>query len=72
MKNGKKTENPLEIAGRRVKLYLLSYTIFKLQNKGDIEMGKQYNKVQKRARLKRYIERQKAKARAAMKPSKKK
>ncbi len=35
-------------------------------------MGKQYNKVQKRARLKRYIERQKAKARAAMKPSKKK
>jgi hypothetical protein len=35
-------------------------------------MGKQYNKLQKRARLKRYIERQKAKARAAMKPSKKK
>ncbi len=35
-------------------------------------MGKQYNKMQKRARLKRYIERQKAKARAAMKPSKKK
>ena len=36
------------------------------------EMGKQYNKVQKRARLKRYIERQKAKVRAAMKPAKKK
>ena len=35
-------------------------------------MGKQYNKEQKRARLKRYIERRKARAQAAMKPSKKK
>ena len=41
-------------------------------NKRRQKMGKQYNKVQKRARLKRYIERQKAKARAAMKPAKKK
>jgi hypothetical protein len=35
-------------------------------------MGKQYNKLQKRARHKRYMDRLKAKARAAMKPSKKK
>ena len=35
-------------------------------------MGKQYNKLQKRARLKRYIDRQKAKVRAAMKSPKKK
>lgn len=35
-------------------------------------MGKQYNKLQKRARLKRYIDRKKAQARAAMKPAKKK
>ncbi len=35
-------------------------------------MGRQYNKVQKRARHKRYVERQQAKARAAMKPAKKK
>ncbi|OQA84417.1 MAG: hypothetical protein BWY31_02411 [Lentisphaerae bacterium ADurb.Bin242] len=35
-------------------------------------MGRQYNKVQKRARHKRYLEREKAKVRAAMKPAKKK
>ena len=35
-------------------------------------MGKQYNKLQKRARRKAYLERDKAKARAAMKSAKKK
>ena len=35
-------------------------------------MGKQYNKLQKRARRKAYLERVKAKARAAMKSAKKK
>lgn len=35
-------------------------------------MGSQYNKIQKRARHKRYVERQKAKVRATMKPAKKK
>ncbi len=35
-------------------------------------MGKQYNKLQKRARHKRYVERQKAKALAAMKAASKK
>lgn len=35
-------------------------------------MGKQYNKLEKRARRKRYIERQKALAQAAIKASAKK
>ncbi len=35
-------------------------------------MGKQYNKLQKRARRKAYLERVKAKVRAAMKTGKKK
>ena len=35
-------------------------------------MGKQYNKLQTRARHKRYVERQKAKALAAMKAASKK
>ncbi len=38
----------------------------------ELKMGKQYNKLQKRARRKAYLERVKAKARAAMKSAKKK
>ena len=38
----------------------------------ELKMGKQYNKLQKRARRKAYLERVKAKVRASMKSGKKK
>ena len=43
-----------------------------IYNIKEFQMGQQYNKVQKRARRKRYNERLKARAKAAMKAAKKK
>ncbi|HBJ97398.1 MAG TPA: hypothetical protein DDZ11_13845 [Lentisphaeria bacterium] len=70
----KKTPDFLQAAFEKIGkcVYIYRKCVKQIEKIKEFQMGQQYNKVQKRARRKRYNERLKARAKAAMKAAKKK